>query len=473
MATARRGHRRRVLLVGVAAVSAMVPVAAGAGTYGARADKRVVVSQVSKLADWSSGEAWVVADPRSSRRLTAVWTTFPYKAFGSAVTTPPGPHPVACGVGYSDDGGRTWQETTLPFQPAALPSNAGGCADPTLVTDGRGTLYSVFNGGSLLPGAGGTGASLPSLVSFSTSRDGGHTWRTPTKVWSVEDGPGNSAVTGSLDLAFDRPWLVLDESTDTIYTSISDDVAVERVVLASHDRGRTWSMPRPLDPDGQSVWADSISAAHGVLAAAYSVDPSSPTYQASPAPTVRCDRICAVFETSTDDGTTWRRHVLPARTVGSTTVGGLTAPGVQTAADPSTKRHFAVLLPATDSSTQIWMTRDSGRTWTRAFTVTARAGGTVTKPWVAFGRNGALGVVWRTVHADDTYDVYAAVSTDGGRSFGGTVRLTRSPAPPDIMPGAPGDDCACNLSIDGTYLYTTWGDSRTGQRQVWFARYPY
>jgi hypothetical protein len=434
----------------------------------------VLISQVSKLADWSSGEAWVVSNPRQPRQLTAVWTTFPYKALGSAVSSAPGPHPVACGVGFSADGGRTWRETTIPFQPTAVPSNAGGCADPTLVAARNGTLYSVFNGGSLVPGAGGTGAGLPNLVSFSLSRDGGRTWRTPTRVWSVDEAPANSALTGSLDFAFDRAWLVLDESTSTLYTSVSDDVYVERVVMASHDNGRTWSTPRPLDPDGQSVWADSISAAHGVLAAAYSVDPDSPTYRAAATPAVRCERVCAVFETSTDDGKSWKRHVLPAQHINVSTVNvALSSPGVQVAADPSTRGRYAMLVPATSSTSELWLTQDSGRSWQRTLTMSAAAGESVSKPWVAFGRNGDLGTVWRVEHANGSYDVYADVSTDGGRTFAPAVKLTDRPAPPDVMPGAPGDDCACNLTVDGTHLYTTWGDSRTGQRQVWFARYRY
>ena len=65
----------------------------------------------------------------------------------------------------------------------------------------------------------------------------------------------------------------------------------------------------------------------------------------------------------------------------------------------------------------------------------------------------------------------ADVSADGGETFGGSVDLTRQSAPPDVVPGAPGDGCACNVYLDGRYLYTTWGDSRTGERQVWFARY--
>src|SRR5262249_3154621 len=161
-----------------------------------------------------------------------------------------------------------------------------------------------------------------------------------------------------------------------------------------------------------------------------------PTYQATPSPAMRCSHVCAVFETSTDNGKHWKRHALPAQHIATSTVNvALTSPGIQVAADPATKGHFAVLLPATASSSEVWVTPEAGRSWKRSLTIAAPAGATVSKPWVSFGRNGALGVVWRVEHSDNTYDVYADVSSDGGSSFGAAVRLTRKSAPPDIMPG--------------------------------------
>jgi len=146
-------------------------------------------------------------------------------------------------------------------------------------------------------------------------------------------------------------------------------------------------------------------------------------------------------------------------------------PGVEIAADPSTTGRFAVLVPTSPSRLEIWITRDTGAHWQRTRTINARGGDTLSKPWVSFGPTGALGVVWREEHADSSYDVYADVSADRGTTFGGGVNLTAQSAPPDVVPGAPGDDCACNLYLTSRYLYTTWGDSRTGQRQLWFARY--
>jgi hypothetical protein len=404
--------------------------------------------------------------------LTAAWTAFPYESPDTAILTPPGPRPVECGVAHSVDGGKTWIEGTLPFSPVNVPTNPGGCADPALAVGSDGTVYAVFNGGSLLPGAGTETPRLPRLVSFSASHDGGRTWSTPTKVWSFEDTPKNTVATGSPDLAFDRSWIVIDPITSALYVSISDDALVQRVVLVSHDHGVTWSTPYPLDPDGQSRWGDGISGANGVLAAAYRVDPSSAGYKASPSPAPRCDDVCAVFETSTDDGQTWARHVVPTSQVVPASGARPGVAGVQVAADPSEPGRYAVLVPTTVSSYEVWFTPDSGETWTQALTTTASAGDRLSHSWIAFGPTGAVGVVWRNTHSDASYEVLAAISTDGGATFGPPIELTSGTAPPPEVPEL-GDDCACNLHLDRKYLYTTWGGSLTGQRQVWFARYRY
>ena len=458
-----------IVLVGLAMASAAtMPRVAAQGSSG-----RLLVTQLSKSTAWSSGEGWVVASPANPQVLTATWTSFPWKSPG-AIATGPAVHPIQCGTGYSTDGGQHWVEGTLPFEPESLPVNPpGACVDPTLAVDSKGTLYAMSNGGSTLPGV---GSGHPGLASFccdlSASSDGGRTWSPPKRVATFEQAPEATAETGSPDLTFDRPWLIVDPKTDALYGTTSDDSLVERVVFASHDHGATWTTPRPLDPDDQSVWADVPSAANGVLAVAYIVDPNSKGYKLAPAPAVKCSQVCAVLETSTDDGKTWARHVIPARQVTSSSGFGPEAPGLEVAADPSTPGRYAVLLPVNASSDEVWVTTDGGAaTWARTLTISGSSGDSVTKPWIAYGPTGALGVVWRSVHSNRSYEVNAVVSTNGGSTFGAPVRLSPGAGPADTPPeGTPGDDCACNLHLSNEYLYTTWGDSRSGSLQIWFAR---
>src|SRR6185503_2709967 len=115
--------------------------------------------------------------------------------------------------------------------------------------------------------------------------------------------------------------------------------------------------------------------------------------------------------------------------------------------------------------------------WTRAKVFTAASGDTFVHPWIAYSPNGALGVRWRSRHSNGSFDVDAAVSRDGGITWGNPVRLTaaRGAAPPPTNTGIPftGDDCACNLHLTKTRLLTTWADETTGKRELWFGSFDY
>jgi hypothetical protein len=271
-------------------------------------------------------------------------------------------------------------------------------------------------------------------------------------------------------VSWDRPELVVDPTTGDVYVSASDDALWGRAVAVSTDRGQTWSVPRALDPEGQSDWGDVIDAAGGVLAAGYVVDPASADYHLAASPAVNCAQPCVVFETSAHRGVTWTRHVVPVQGApGGNLVNSPASPRVDVAADPAHPGRFALLLPTKASrSLEIWVTEDSGDHWTRTNVLTAPTGDTQAKWWLAYSPAGALGAVWRTVHSDGSYDVSAVVSTDSGFTFGRVVPLTSKQSPASGI----GDDCACNVHLDGRTLSTAWGDSRTGHREAWFARFP-
>ena len=143
------------------------------------------------------------------------------------------------------------------------------------------------------------------------------------------------------------------------------------------------------------------------------------------------------------------------------------------AADPTTPDRFAVLLTRGTATLEVWITTDAGAAnWTKTNVFTAESGDSFSRPWIAFGPTGALGVVWRSHNTDGSYDVDAVVSQDGGSIFDAPVRLTaaRGPAPAGSL-GA--DDCACNLHLTDTTISTTWGDWTTGRRELWFGSFDY
>jgi hypothetical protein len=412
----------------------------------------VQVSQVSTDPNLPAGEAWVIADPRDAKKVMAIW-------LGTRDTSRLGLEGAGyCGVARSFDGGKTWAETTKPFAPSDPPI----CGDPVGAVGPDGTVYL----GAVQLGA-------TTWMAGLASKDFGETWEPRTEIFGAEQmalaalaNPGHRTPA----IAAGRGFMAVDPLTGEVSVHSQEDGGVEgRWLTVSSDRGATWSVPRPIDPDIQSSTAGAHSAAGGTIAVVYFVDPTSVQYLASPTPAVVCEERCAVFATTTDQGLTWSRHVIPIDVAGG---GPVTFPNHLVAADPSRLGRFAVLFTTNSGSTlEFWVTPDNGENWTQTKVLTAATGESFTKPWIAYSRGGTLGAVWRVQHADGLLTPSAMVSKNGGTAFSETVALTKTPTSPG--PGLPGDDCACNLYLDATTLSATWSDASSGQRQIFYGRLDY
>jgi len=307
------------------------------------------------------------------------------------------------------------------------------------------------------------------------------------------EGPGVHAI------GCDRPWLYADKTTGTLYASfVSHDESSggagpdawefktiacrstintnpvfecgRQYVAASHDRGRTWSRFRPFDsadhPAGSTgAFSSGQVATHGVLASAYI---------ASAAPR-RTDCPCIVFETSGDDGATFRRHVIGHAQV-PPALGNLTG-GEQSmlfepyvAGDPADPRHYAVMVGDADfSHLLVWTTRDSGETWQGPARLSDPGGTQRHLPWLAIGPSGAVGAMWRTTTADGAYTVWAAVAPLGDPDFAPPVRISSAVSPGPVQQLA-GDD-ASDVTLDTTDVHVVWGDRRDGSLGLRYGRY--
>jgi hypothetical protein len=398
----------------------------------------VAESQLSNNPTYFSGEPWVVADPVNPQIVLATWTTIvdfthPLNLLKATKNY--------CGVVRSTDGGNTWTSITQQSWGDQL----GPVGDASLGVGPDGTFYLVCD----LSVRSGT-------IVVIRSTDGGISWSLPVAAISNNQTP----------FYFDRPDLSVDPINGDVYLSATDDSNSGRAITVSTDHGSTWSTPVALDPDGQSNWGDTVTATGGIVAAAYVVDPTSSGYEAANPPAVTCASPCAVFETSGDHGVTWTRRIV---TTNGVVVGNRAGqPRMGVASDPIQAGRYAVLVPTNaDGTLELWLTDDSGVNWTQTKVLAAPTGETQAKWKLAYSTTGVLGIVWRTVHSDDTYDVQAIISADGGLTFGASIPLTQQPSAPSGI----GDDCACNIYLNGTTLLTGWGDSRSGHREVWFGRY--
>lgn len=417
------------------------------------------------------------------------------------------------GVSYSDDGGRTWH-------PASFPESGG---DPAVASDGSGRFYAAYI------------AEQDGIRVF-VSRDGGKTWMgagDPLNGPDLPLAPGSMQVNSEgpvymgpwAIVACDREFLTVDRSTATLYASCADHgdasggesgstgpwelsflacrangfsssiltYCGRRYVSVSHDHGKTWSGWFPEDsadyPAGYTgAFAGIPTAARGVLATAY-VAGRAAGGSCSP---------CAVFETSTDAGRDWSRHVMPgaqpslysfspSNPLGPNSAGQHIGNDSQNvwfepyvAADPSRPGHYAVMLLDKDRThLLVFVTSDSGATWRGPASLGGGEPGFRDKPAIAFAPDRALGVTWKSAYQDRGYsfDVWAAVAPRGDTRFRPPVRLNdaTSPAQPCGV-GMHGEAYTCDeldwTVMDDRNLNSVWGDGRGGENP-WFGRYTY
>jgi hypothetical protein len=442
------------------------------------------------------GEPWVAVDPQNPNVLAAAH---------------------AAGVSVSRDGGRHWKRV-VPITPS---SSAG---DPTVVSYGPGDFFFTYGAYNALL----------------ESTDGGTRW---TQVQSPAHplpppafgySPGDTTVQpsggpvymGPSAVGCDRPLVAGDGNTGAIYVTCSDhgdqsggdgesnwpvwfaacranelDTVPlnancgRRYVSTSYDHGHTWT---PWQPEDSAQWPAAytggmdgiIVAGHGILAAAYVTGPATGN---------SCANQCAMFETSRDAGKTWMRHLVPGATP---QLGGFspnTPPGElpgcpdagcmprfqayvavpYLAADPAHPGHYAImLLDATDTELLVYETVDFGASWVGP-AVLRNGPDQVDKPGMAFGPSGALGVFWKSVHADQRFDAVAAVSPFGNLRFGHPVRLaTSDPETCGTDLGTdPGEALGCDdmswMVMDASHLDAIWGANVGGHQNPWFGRYDF
>jgi hypothetical protein len=307
-----------------------------------------------------------------------------------------------------------------------------------VAVDAHGTFYILNNQVS-----GNVADDLVNKVVVSRSTDGGRTWSSPVKTPLLLSG---------------APKLRVDAATGKIYAVGGAKFEYPSAVSVSSDGGRTWSTPRvipgpmpcveiiPGHPQACGYPGREIAVYDGILASA-----------------TQADKGTVTFHVSRNGGRTWTSHPVtdshgtpvPAGTgplVPSPALGAAADPVPWISADPTRPGRFAVMVPR-GSTLEVYVTRDAGKTWTGPAVISAPD---ADRPWMDFGSNGDLGVMWRTT----TGNAYSTVSFDHGRSFSPPVRVNHVTEPPG-QSGPPGDRWSW-ITLAGRYAYVTWSDGRNG-----------
>jgi len=480
-----------------------------------------------------AGEPMIAVDPTDPRNMIAVAMGSVQQLHGKPAVAGGTDeyHLVANStitwVGVTHDAGVTWDVKELPMLSGKLTRCPDSFADVT--KDG------VFIAGCE-PRETASDPDFWGMSALTVSRDKGHTWGPVVQLISdfqlTRFAPGLKPVSGGYppksptrvasNSPWDRPYTYIDDSTGAIYgvamggSAVVDEAAGTRrsqaYVTASTDGGRTFTTIYAWDSPQYPHTSRGISATagHGLFAGVY-IAGSAPA-----AENVTCP--CPILAVSRDRGKTFTYTVLrhvpmtaaasqppaapspapPAVNAG----GGAGAGGGQPARgragaggagggggggrggggangglaglslDPTTPGRLA-LLRNEGTRFSVSVSPDNGATWSPFVTAgTVPDAVSFTKSAFEFSRDGVLGLIWRASYADRSYDIWAAISRDGGRTFSKSLRVShgRSPASdPYRNAGLFGDDIQ-DLSMDKDNLHVVWGDSRAGFQGVWYGR---
>ncbi len=204
---------------------------------------------------------------------------------------------------------------------------------------------------------------------------------------------------------------------------------------------------------------------------------------------------CRVFGLSTDDGKTFTRSLLPGPATPAGAQGGGGMGGMTVVANPTRKGTLTVLM-ASSNSVDSYTTEDAGKTWTKAATLagvpsTSMQGlvaayspkGVMALSWRAIyplataaprANRGGWHDVWKYVDLPQSFEIWSAVSRDGGKTFSAPFKTSTAPSPGVSRRRSLhnlGSDYI-SVAVDDDFVHMTWYDDRAGFRATWYGRVP-
>src|SRR5579863_2544418 len=371
----------------------------------------------------------------------------------------------------SSDGGTTWNHTCMNTL-----SGASGDGDPGVGFDSKGVAY--------ITGID-TGTSDGSDIVFEKSTNGGSTWSAP----AVAVKP---LLSGGLT---DKDWLWIDNNSsspraNSLYVSVtqfnSSETQTEISVSHSTNGGSTWTTVAvdTLQPSGtidqfSDVTTDKAGNVYVTWMRCTANGPSGD-----------CGGTLASFylSKSSDGGNTWSTPLLMSQAnLAPDTCGGyygcvpntnervsdIPAIGVDNSGGSYNGNLYTVFYNwgASCQQTQqmqveVTTSADGGSSWSTPVRVAPGATNDEFFPWLTVSSDGQVGVSWldrRNDPSNLSYEAFAAVSTDGGASFGTNVQIATQPSNPDNdgFGGYFMGDYTGNYWSADT-LYASWMDSRNG-----------
>ncbi|MBZ5573666.1 MAG: glycoside hydrolase [Acidobacteriia bacterium] len=360
----------------------------------------------------------------------------------------------------SIDGGESWQQ--MCAQGFSYKGNEYEPVNqPTVSYDSRGTAYQAAQYGTSDDFASG------GLVAIRKSSDGGRTWSAPVPAAGHRNvAPGFSRL--ALDASVTSPRADSVYIVSVFFAPIDSAAKNQLVVSHSSDGGKHWiQVPlTPVEPNNRrelrnpnlTVGGDGTVYVTWLLRNVF--DPSS--------------RAEMLFSKSSDGGNTWS----PPTRIATIVLHGLPnaflavpinvpAIGVDNSGGPNSGNLYVAMNTWTGTYLRVGVIRstDSGKTWQKPVWVEPpNQTHDQFFPWLSVSPAGLVGVSWmdrRNDPANVLYQAFAAISRDGGQSFGPNVLLSDGFSDPGRSGEGNGwiGDYTGNTWAGPNYFVAAWMDN--------------
>jgi hypothetical protein len=384
-------------------------------------------------------EPYIAINPADSNNLIAAWMTVSF--------------PLKIATRASFDGGITW--SSVSYLPHFSPSLTTTSADVSIAFNHAGMAFICYVDYKLSLDSG--------YVRVAKSINGGLSWLPPVNAVNALDQP---------DLPVDRPWIVCDQNVGSpyagrIYVESKSYFGVSpphKIWLSiSSDTGATFSPIARLDNPVTvgtltNIMAVPTIGTDGTFYCTYASWDTS----FDPFPRFVCGK-------STDGGTTFVQTTIAHPVTGSSISDSLYQGSYSLAANPANVNNL--IFQATDARNGdpdilTLYSNNKGLTWsTTPLRVNDDAisnGFGQDMSWGAFAPNGTYGLAWRdrrngVTNDTSNFEVYAAVSTDGGASFSANYCLSSMQSP--FINMVRGNDFI-GVAMTNSTVFTDWSDYR-------------